>query len=744
MESSRILFSEHRNSGIPLIGDLAWGTDFCVFHETRKDLAGILAPFFRAGILGGELCVWVAPDPPDAGEASQALQQALPEFKEWVGEGRLEIIPRSRWRARDGDAGGTILSKLDQAILGGFAGLRLAWDVSPEAPGGHAVAPEEKDVLSGDNVLSLFSFPRARFDAASLMQTVKNHRFALVQNRDRWEIIESSEAGSIKDALKRSEEKLHSLFANMSEGFAHHRIVLDAEGRPRDAVFREVNDAFERITGLKKELVIGKKITEVFPGIEKDPADWIGTFGRVALTGEPTRVEAWFEPHRKWVSVSAFCPHKGQFALTFSDITERRKAEEEVRRSTERFKLLSQVTAELLVTRDPQALVERLCRDVMEHLGCDCFFNFLDHPESGRLLLNACAGIPPGEVEKIRWLDYGAAVCGCAARDGCRIIVEDIFHADDPRTDLVRSYGIQAYCCHPLLAEGRVIGTLSFGARNRARFTAQDVLLMKTVADKVAVAMGRIMDKQALEEANRSLERRVAERTRDIEALYGKLKEASRKIIDVQENERRAVAQDLHDSIGAGLAATKFSLESQRAGLEKAGMEQASASLGKSVGMIVETMEEVRRISRAMWPSILRDLGLGKALHSLAREFEQAHPGTLVERDLDPACENLPKPLHIVVYRVVQEALNNAAKHAGADRVALRLAPGESGKWRLSIRDNGNGFAREDVLGPGRKRNTLGLSSMRDRVEVSGGAFNMASAPGKGTEISAEWEAPGS
>jgi PAS domain-containing protein len=80
-------------------------------------------------------------------------------------------------------------------------------------------------------------------------------------------------------------------FDKMIDGFSYHKIVVDKAGKPIDYVFLEVNSAFEKMTGLKRENVIGKKVTEVLPGIEKDPADWIGVYGRVALTGEPAQFE---------------------------------------------------------------------------------------------------------------------------------------------------------------------------------------------------------------------------------------------------------------------------------------------------------------------------------------------------------------------------------------------------------------------------------------------------------------------
>ena len=117
-------------------------------------------------------------------------------------------------------------------------------------------------------------------------------------------------------------------FNKMLDGFAYHRIVVDGAGKPVDYIFLEVNHAFEKMTGLKREKIIGKKVTTVLPGIEKDPSDWIGVYGRVALTGEPVQFENRAESLGKWYKVVAYCPEKGYFVALFEDITERKKAEE--------------------------------------------------------------------------------------------------------------------------------------------------------------------------------------------------------------------------------------------------------------------------------------------------------------------------------------------------------------------------------------------------------------------------------
>ncbi|HEX7504776.1 MAG TPA: PAS domain S-box protein, partial [Syntrophales bacterium] len=192
--------------------------------------------------------------------------------------------------------------------------------------------------------------------------------------------------------------------------------------------------------------------------------------------------------------------------VSLTDITERKRAEEDLQRNEARFRLLSGTAGRLLSTDDPQGLVKELCRDVMEHLDCQAFFNFIVDERAGRLRLNACAGIPEEEVLKLEWLDFGVAVCGCVARDGARIVAEDIFHTPDARTELVKSYGIQAYCCHPLKAGDRLIGTLSFGTKTRTNFNAEEVELMRIVADQVAVAMQRIQSQREIVESSQRLQ----------------------------------------------------------------------------------------------------------------------------------------------------------------------------------------------------------------------------------------------
>jgi len=117
------------------------------------------------------------------------------------------------------------------------------------------------------------------------------------------------ERKKIEEALQESKARYRSLFDNIQNGFALHKIILDTDNKPVDYEFLGVNKAFEMQTGLKKDDIIGKCVTEVFPGIKDDPAHWIETYGEVALTGNNISFENYSESLKKWYSVMVYCPN---------------------------------------------------------------------------------------------------------------------------------------------------------------------------------------------------------------------------------------------------------------------------------------------------------------------------------------------------------------------------------------------------------------------------------------------------
>lgn len=133
--------------------------------------------------------------------------------------------------------------------------------------------------------------------------------------------------GVVVDVTKQRklEKKCRLLFENMINGFANHRIVVNSAGEAADYIFLEANEAFETMTGLKRNDILNKKVTEVLPGIEDDPGDWIRKYGEVALQGKKISFEQYAEPLNKWFKVTAYSPEKGYFATMTEDITDIKK-----------------------------------------------------------------------------------------------------------------------------------------------------------------------------------------------------------------------------------------------------------------------------------------------------------------------------------------------------------------------------------------------------------------------------------
>ncbi|MBI2857572.1 MAG: PAS domain-containing protein [Chloroflexi bacterium] len=317
--------SNVRKSGLALLGDIPWGTDLCLLYQSTEDMLEVLMPFFQAGLDNEEFCLWIAGASRSTSEAWEAMRSRIPSFASSEAGGQIALVTREEWEKADQK--GRIASFVNRAFLNGFAGLRLGID---SHLGQLSLSTAETEALSRDFVLKMVSYPRDEFDAVRLMDVVKGFRYSLVRNGKEWELIESSEVRVATDALRRNEEKLSSLFAHMEEGFAYQRIIVDSEGRPCDYVYLEVNDAFECQTGLKRENIIGKKVTEVLPGIREEKTDWIGIYGKVALTGKPARFDSFAAGLNRWYSVSAFMPHPGYCAVTFADVTENKKAEAEI------------------------------------------------------------------------------------------------------------------------------------------------------------------------------------------------------------------------------------------------------------------------------------------------------------------------------------------------------------------------------------------------------------------------------
>ena len=240
-----------------------------------------------------------------------------------------------------------------------------------------------------------------------------------------------------------------------------------------------------------------------------------------------------------------------------------------------------------------------------------------------------------------------------------------------------------------------------------------------------------IFDEQNNPQRTVVVSRDITRRKQAEEALRG----LPRLIRQAQEVERRRVARELHDSVNQILASVKFRIQSMEEKLPQRDQKVSQETLKAKV-LLEKAMQEVRRISHNLRPSELDDLGLAPALRSLCHEFGE-RTAMNVELSLSRVPKNLPAEVELNLYRIIQEALNNIAKHSQATRVELRLARNGSA-IRASIRDNGRGFDTQFVRTKKSKKAGIGLVDMRERAAFAGGAFTIKSAPGTGTELEIE------
>jgi signal transduction histidine kinase len=231
----------------------------------------------------------------------------------------------------------------------------------------------------------------------------------------------------------------------------------------------------------------------------------------------------------------------------------------------------------------------------------------------------------------------------------------------------------------------------------------------------------------ALEAQSAALEAE-RQRTVQVEALVGQL-------VYAQEAERQRIAHDLHDETGQKLTALAMGLAAVDAALQEGRSQVVTTLMRELRGMADQALIELRNVMTDLRPAQLDDLGLIPALRWYTQTFANRHPDMAVSFSADRQSSRLPPQQEIVLFRVVQEALSNVARHAHARHVNVSLRQTESG-FRMEISDDGVGFT-PDNLKPG-ERGGWGIAGMRERVALVGGQMSVEAQPGQGTRISVE------
>ena len=361
---------------------------------------------------------------------------------------------------------------------------------------------------------------------------------------------------------------------------------------------------------------------------------------------------------------------------------------------------LHDVVRSLVEESELDPMLDLICSRLRELINARIAFIALPLGRS-QLQISAADGDGAQELVGLT-LDRGRSKIGHVLERRQSARVDSVL--DDPESDqdAARKMGIRTALYVPLVARGRAIGIIAIHDKLAPdlRFSDSDLRLAEIFGARAAVAV--------------DLSERVA-------------RETVRRVVEAQELERSRLARELHDETGQALTSILLGLKSIRVADSEVDADRALADVRE---LIVQALQDVRRLAVELRPTALDDFGLVPAVERLAATFEERTGiHTALEANL-PDARLLPE-IETVLYRVIQEALTNVVKHAGAERVSIVIAQRGDG-IRVVVEDDGRGFQAGDV-----RHDALGVVGMRERVALIGGTLDVESKPGAGTTLAA-------
>jgi PAS domain S-box-containing protein len=406
------------------------------------------------------------------------------------------------------------------------------------------------------------------------------------------------------------------------------------------------------------------------------------------------------------------------------DITERKHAEEIRKRAqetlehqTERLGLLWEAASVLLVADDPDAMLRELLAKIGSHLGVDTYFNYVVADSGDALRLSSCQGVPADAVAGITRLDFGQAISGTVALRRQPLVVTYIQQSDEPMSQLVKSFGIRAYVCNPLLVGNRLLGTLSFASRSRDRFDTDEVTFMETICHYVTVAFERLRLLNALKQSDQRKDEFLATLAHELRNPLAPIRNAV-KVLDLK---------------GSPAPEARWGRE----------------VIGRQVEHLTRLIDDLLEISRIT----RNELELRKRCVTLeeviAGALEASRP--LIEASGHTLTVSMPPdPVYldgdlVRLSQVVLNLLNNAAKYTEAGGRISLTAERNGDTATVRVKDTGVGIAADTLpllfemfyqVDRSRERSKgglgIGLALVRRLVEAHGGTVE-ARSDGAGT-----------